>query len=95
MYVGQTIRPDDRYRQHERNPSAQMKEDTTKFKHFFEHFEMAIKYTTPKKYLADRMEKKLIWQYQSEVGRCYNIMRRRPTSDPLYWTIRRIKSNKK
>ena len=89
MYVGQTIQPDDRYWQHERNPPLRMKEDTTKFKHFFEHFEMAIKYTTPKKYLANKMEKKLIRQYKSEVGCCYNIMRGWPTSDPLYWTIRR------
>ena len=66
-----------------------------KYKPFFEHFEMEIKYTTQKKYLADRMEKKLFRQYQSEVGRCYNIMRGRPTSDPLYWTIRRKNANKK
>ena len=36
---------------------------------------MAIVYNTPKKYLADRKEKQLIRQYQSEVGRSYNIMR--------------------
>ena len=88
-------RPNYRYRQHERNSPLRTKEDTTKFKPFFEHFEMAIKYSTPKKYLADRMVKKNIRQYQSEVGRCYNIMRERPTSDPLYSTIRREESYKK
>ena len=45
---------------------------------------MTIVYNTAEKYLTDRKKKQLIQKYQRETCRSYNIMRGRPSSDPLY-----------
>ena len=41
------------------------------------------------------MEKHFIHQYQSEACRSYNIMKERPSLDPLYGTICRNRLNNK
>ena len=95
VYVGQSIHPQHRFRQHARHPPLLMRKDAQNFYHFLDHFEMTIVYNTARKYLANRKEKQLIKKYQSEAGRSYNIMRGRPSSDPLYWIIRRGRSHNK
>jgi predicted GIY-YIG superfamily endonuclease len=89
VYVGQTLSPQRRLRQHARSPPLKMRADAKSFKPFEEHFHMDVVYTTSRKYLADKMEKKLIWNYQSEPLKSYNIMRGRPSGDPLYWMLKR------
>jgi hypothetical protein len=91
VYVGQTISPHRRLRQHVRFPPLKMRADAKLYKPFDQHFYMDVVYTTTQKYLADRMEKTLIWKYQSESLKSYNIMRGRPSGDPLYWMLK-IKS---
>ena len=89
IYVGQTTSPQRRLRQHKRSPPLKMRADARLYVPFEEHFDMNIEYRTTRKYLADRIEKKLIKKYQSEPLKSYNIMRGRPSADPLYWMLKR------
>ena len=66
-----------------------MRADAKLYVPFEEHFQMDVEYRTTQKYLADRMEKKLIKKYQSEPLKGYNIMRGRPSAGPLYWMLKR------
>jgi hypothetical protein len=87
--VGQTISPHARYLQHARNPPFKMRKDARTYQPFLAHFQFQIVFTTARKYLADRMERQLIRMYQSEPHKSYNILRGRPSADPLYWILRR------
>ena len=60
VYVGQTTSPQRRLREHTRFPPLKMRADVKLYVPFKEHFQMDIVYRTTQKYLADRMEKKLI-----------------------------------
>ena len=93
VYVGQTTSQQRRLREHTRSPPLKMRADAKLYVPFEEHFQMDIVYRTTRKYLADRMEKKLIKNYQSEPLKSYNIIRGRPSADPLYWMLRRKSTN--
>jgi hypothetical protein len=82
--LGMTISPHRRLRQHVRSPPLKMRADAKSYKLFDQHFHMDVVYTTTQKYPTDRMEKTLIRKYQSEPLKNYNIMRDRPSGDPLY-----------
>jgi hypothetical protein len=74
VFVGQTISPHRRLRQHVRFSTLKMRADAKSYKPFDQHFHMDVVYTTTRKYLADRMEETLIRKYQSEPLKSYNIM---------------------
>ena len=89
IYVGQTTSPQRRLRQHARPSPLKIRAYARLYVPFKEHFHMNIEYRTTWKYLADRIEKKLIKKYQSEPLKSYNIMRGCPSADPLYWMLKR------
>ena len=66
VYVGQTTSPQRRLCEHARSPPLKMRADAKLHVPFEEHFHMDVEYRNTQKYLADRMEKKLIKKYQSE-----------------------------
>ena len=78
-----------RLREHVWSPPLKMRVDAKLYVPFEEHFHMDVEYKTTQKYLADRMEKKLIKKYQSEPLKSYNIIKGRPSADPLYWMLKR------
>ena len=94
VYVGQTVSPDKRLRQHARIPPVKMRGNATLYIPFADHFYMDVVFTTTQKRLADRKKKQLIRMYQSEPLRSYNILRGRPTADLLYWMLKRKSTNK-
>ena len=84
VYVRHTTSPQRRLRKHVKSPPLKMRTNAKLYVPFEQHFNMDVEYRTTLKYLADRMEKKLIKKYQSEPLKCYNTMRGRPSADPLY-----------
>ena len=80
---------DSRYLQHARSPPLKMRKDAKIHQPFRNHFELQTVFTTARKYLTDRKEKQLIRMYQSQPNKSYDILRGRPSADPLYWIWRR------
>jgi len=65
-----------------------MKHDASKFKPFHMH-RFHIEYTITKKYLADRKEKQLINFFKMNIKLIYNVLKGRPSCDPIYWKQQR------
>ena len=63
VYVYQTISPHMRLRQYARSLLLKMRDDTRLYIPFAQYFHVDVVYTTTRKYLADRKEKKLICMY--------------------------------
>ena len=89
VYVGQTTSSQRRLREHARSPPLKMRADAKLYIPFEEHFHMDVEYRTTQKSLADRMEKKLIKNYQSEPLKNYNIIRGPRSADLLYWMLKK------
>ena len=75
VYVGQTTSRQRCLHQHARSLPIKMRADAKLYVPFEKHFHMDVEYRITQKYLANRMEKKLIKKYQSEPLKNYNIMR--------------------
>jgi hypothetical protein len=66
-----------------------MKDDDSKFNPFHMHFNLHIEYTTMRKYLTNRKEKQLIKKFMGNTKLGYNVLRRHPSCDPIYWKQQR------
>jgi hypothetical protein len=84
MYVGQSIDAKKIFEQHAQCPPKNMKDDASKFKPFYMHFSLHIEYTTTRKYLVDIKEKQLIKKFKMNTKLRYNVLRVRPSCDPIY-----------
>jgi hypothetical protein len=74
-YVGQLINAKKRFEQHARYPPTKMKNDVSKCKPFHMHFSLHIEYTTMRKYLVDKKEKKLIKKFKMNIRLGCNVLR--------------------
>jgi hypothetical protein len=79
MYIGQSLNPTTRFKQHALNPPTKMIVDVHSYRPLEECFELKIDFSSYKKYLCDCKERKLISDLQTTQNRHgYNMLKVTP-----------------
>ncbi len=81
VYIGQSVDPNCRFKQHAKHPPRRMASDARRYQPFALHFDLAI----VNKEQASRRERQLIAEFQSTGPNGYNDMR--STGDVRVWTM--------
>ncbi|KAG0609149.1 hypothetical protein M758_8G161900 [Ceratodon purpureus] len=88
IYVGQSIDPKKRYRQHKYRPPSRMKLDVQKYKPFEDYFKMDILFKSINKKDCDAFELETIATLQTLGKNGYNITLGTPCKDSKFRYLR-------
>jgi hypothetical protein len=89
VYIGQSMDPYQRFKQHMHRPPKKMKHDIEMNKTVNLTFKLDILYSNMHKYKVDRMETHYIQNLDSTSSAGYNNLKGKPTSYKKYWYLKR------
>jgi hypothetical protein len=89
IYIGQSIDPYKRFKQHMRKPPKKMKHDINMSKTINLTFKLVILYSNIHKYKVDKMENHYIQYFDNTSSIGYNNIKEKPTSYQKYWYLKR------
>ncbi len=89
VYIGHSMDPYKRYKQHMHRPLKKMKHDIDMIKTINQTFKLDILYLNMHKYKVDRMETHYIQYFDNTSSTSYNNLKGKPTSYKKYSYLKR------
>jgi predicted GIY-YIG superfamily endonuclease len=87
QYVGVSVNPAKRYKQHRNKPPRRMRADAASFVPFDKFFKLEVHHTFNCKATAHVLERTMIQQLRTCTGTGYNIMRGHPGNCKAFWAM--------
>lgn len=89
VYIGQSVDPRRRFREHGKKPPTRMREDWELYRPFQRHFSLSVLGTVTSKYEADQLERDSIFRFAARGPQGYNDLEGKPTASKKFWLLRR------